>query len=124
MLRRSAFAPRKKNSGKADEGRRFPSHLKWLRGRRCVLDGHKLHTCEGRIEAAHYDGAGGKGMGLKVADYHAFPACSAAHAELHRIGQDSWQAKYQISLEKTVRAFAKFSPHKHLWEKDDGASDH
>ncbi len=120
MLRPSALRPRKQNSRKADADRRFPSHLKWLRGRRCVLDGHSLHQCDGRIEAAHFDGAGGKGMGIKVADYHAFPACTVAHAELHNIGQDSWQAKYRINLEKTVRAFAKYSPHRHLWEaKDD-----
>lgn len=110
---RANTRPRRQNSGKQHEGKRFPSHLQWLRGRPCIIvDKHK---CSGRMEAAHFDGAGGKGMGMKVADYHAFPACSDAHSELHRIGQDSWQAKYRISLAEAVRDYAHVSPHKHLW---------
>jgi hypothetical protein len=117
MLR---FRPRKQNSRKAEYARRFPAHLKWLRGRNCILAGKAGHVCEGRMEAAHYDGAGDKGMGLKVADYHAFPACSAAHGELHRIGQDTWQAKWSVNLARAVAEYANASPHKKLWEQDNG----
>lgn len=114
-LPRSAFAPRKKNSGKADADRRFPSHLAWLRKRPCIIQGWKGHVCEGRIEAAHVDDAGGKGIGLKVADYKAVPACSAAHAEMHR-GAQTWQAKYKINLADAAKQYAKASPHRHQWE--------
>ncbi len=67
------------------------------------------------MEAAHVDAAGGKGVGVKVADFHTVPACSAAHAEMHR-GADTWQAKYKINLIDAAKAYAKASPHRHLWE--------
>lgn len=95
-LPRSAFAPRHKNSGKADAARRFPSHLSWLRKRPCII-------------------AGWKGIGIKVADYHAVPACSAAHAEMHR-GANTWQTKYNITLADAAKAYAKASPHRFQWE--------
>lgn len=115
MLSASAFKPRKKNSGKQHEGKRFPSQLAWLRKRPCIIDGRAGHVCEGVMEAAHVDDAGGKGMQLKVADYHCVPACSAAHAEMHR-GAKTWQAKYNINLADAAKQYAKASPHRHLWE--------
>lgn len=114
MLPASAFRPRKKNSGKADAARRFPSHLAWLRKRPCIIAGRAGHACEGVMEAAHVDDAGGKGTSIKVADYHCVPACSAAHAEMHR-GAKTWQAKYNIILAVAAAEYAKASPHKHLW---------
>lgn len=108
-------SPRKRNSGKADEGRRFPSHLKWLRGRPCILEGRHGHACEGRMEAMHCDGAGGKGVGLKVADYKAVPGCSEAHRLYHQYGALTWQATWNVNLDEAWRAYANASPHKHLW---------
>lgn len=113
---RFSIAPRKRNSGKADEGRRFPGHLKWLRGRPCILEGRHGHACEGRMEAMHVDGAGGKGVGLKVADYKAVPACSEAHRLYHQYGALTWQATWRINLDDAWRFYAGKSPHKHLWE--------
>jgi hypothetical protein len=81
MLRSSAFAPRKKNSHKADFYLRAPSFLQWLRGRNCLLC--DKGGCEGRIEAAHVDYAGGKGVGIKVADRFSIPLCSAHHRAQH-----------------------------------------
>jgi hypothetical protein len=118
MLTRSAFKPRHRNSGRQHEGKRFPAHLAWLRKRACILAGQRGHVCEGKIEAAHFDGVGGKGVSLKVADFYAFPACSAAHSELHRIGQETWQERWRISLASAVRSYAKASPHRHEWEAD------
>jgi hypothetical protein len=114
MLSHSAFRPRKKNSGKADVSRRFPSHLAWLRKRPCIIEGRAGHVCQGVMEAAHVDDAGGKGTSIKVADYKAVPACSAAHSEMHR-GAKTWQAKYNINLADAAAQYAKASPHKHLW---------
>ena len=119
MLSRSAFRPRKQNSHKAAETRSFPSHLKWLRGRPCILEGRFGHACEGRMEAMHVDGAGGKGMGLKVADYKAVPGCSEAHRLYHQHGALSWQRAWNVDLEKAWRQYAAASPHKHLWESRD-----
>jgi hypothetical protein len=110
------FSPRKRNSGKALEGRSYPQHLKWLRGRPCILEGRHGHACEGKMEAMHVDGAGGKGMGLKVADYKAVPGCSEAHRLYHQYGATTWQVTWNVNLDDAWRAYAKASPHKHLWE--------
>lgn len=104
--------PRHRNSGRQHEGKRSRGHIQWLRGRPCILSGKPGHECAGRMEAAHYDGAGGKGTALKVSDAHAFPACSDAHAELHRIGQLTWQARWKVNLMAATQAYLAASPHK------------
>jgi hypothetical protein len=43
-------------------------------------------ACGGKIEAAHVDYAGGKGMGSKVADKNAIPLCSFHHRTQHDKG--------------------------------------
>jgi len=120
MLARSAFRPRKQNSHKADDARRFPSHLKWLRGRPCILEGRHGHACEGRMEAMHVDHAGGKGMSLKVADYQAVPACSEAHRLYHQYGARTWEATWRIDLVAAAKQYAAASPHRFQWENPNG----
>lgn len=93
MLRRSAIKPRRQNAPRPAE-KNCSQFLQWLRGRPCFLAGHALGACEGRIEAAHVDHAGGKGMGTKVADKHAIPLCSTHHREQHSKGWGTFQAKY------------------------------
>ncbi len=51
-------------------------------------------NCDGGIEAAHVDYAGGKGLGTKVADCHALPMCRKHHAEQHRIGWRSFEVQH------------------------------
>lgn len=104
--------PRRKPSGKADEARRFPSHLQWLRGRPCAVE--RSGGCTGKIEAAHVDHAGGKGVSLKVADYHAVPLCSGHHQQLHR-GARTFEATHAIDLVAAAAAFAGLSPHRAQW---------
>jgi len=67
------------------------SYLKWLRGRPCAADGYGL--CEGRMEAAHVDHAGGKGMGTKVADKHAIPLCEGHHRRQHTRGWQTFEGE-------------------------------
>jgi hypothetical protein len=67
------------------------------------------------MEAMHVDGAGGKGMGLKVPDFCTVPGCSEAHRLYHQYGAATWQATWGINLDEAWRAYAKASPHKHLW---------
>jgi hypothetical protein len=55
------------------------AYLQWLRGRECFLADRG--GCRGKIEAAHVDCAGGKGIATKVADKWAIPLCSGHHAE-------------------------------------------
>lgn len=120
MLARSAFAPRKKNSGKQNEGKRFPGHLAWLRGRPCILEGRHGHACEGRMEAMHVDHAGGKGVSMKVSDVHAVPACSEAHRLYHQYGARTWERTWNINLVEAAKQYAKASPHRHKWEQGNG----
>ena len=117
MLAPSAFKPRRRNSGRQHDGKRFPAHLSWLRKRPCILEGRFGHACEGRMEAMHVDGAGGKGVGLKVADYHAVPGCSEAHRLYHDHGAETWQRTWRIDLIAAAKAYAKASPHRYLWEQ-------
>lgn len=119
MLTRTAFRNRHKNSGRQHEGRRFPSHLAWLRKRPCILEGRFGHACEGRMEAMHVDHAGGKGMALKTSDVHAVPACSEAHRLYHQYGAQTWERTWNINLIEAARQYANASPHKHLWEQVD-----
>lgn len=104
---------RHKNSGKAKLSREFPSHKRWVRGFACACFRHD--NCEGKIEAAHVDYAGGKGMGLKVADYHIAPLCAAHHAESHRIGIHTFEARYGVSLLAEAEKLAKVSPYRDQW---------
>lgn len=117
MLGRSAFKPRRVNSGRQHDGKRFPKHLRWIRSLPCLLDGR--HECEGRIEAAHVDRAGGKGVGLKVSDQHAVPLCSGAHRSYHS-GPLSFEKKWGLNLVDAAAEYARNSPSRHEWENARG----
>lgn len=80
--------PRKRNAPRPAE-KSAPGFLQYLRGRECLVVSLGPKTdclCGGRIESAHVDYAGGKGMGTKVADRFAIPLCSEHHAHQHAIG--------------------------------------
>lgn len=64
----------------------------------------------------HVDHAGGKGMGLKVADFEAVPACSEAHRLYHQYGAKTWERTWNIDLRQAAKQFAAASPHRHLWQ--------
>jgi hypothetical protein len=51
----------------------------------------RLGDCEGKIEAAHVDYAGDKGMGTKVSDRFAVPLCAFHHAWQHRQGWKTFE---------------------------------
>ncbi len=110
--------PRRQNSGKAAIERSHPSHLQWLRGRPCLIGDA---DCQGRMEAAHVDHAGGKGTSLKVADYKAVPLCQHHHAELHR-GARTFEAKHRTDLVAAAAAYAAKSPHRGRWADVAGAT--
>ncbi|WP_293921078.1 hypothetical protein [Sphingobium sp. UBA5915] len=114
MLRSSAFAPRKKNSHKADFYLRAPSFLQWLRGRNCLLC--DKGGCEGRIEAAHVDYAGGKGVGIKVADRYAIPLCSAHHRAQHNWGWQTFEDNFRIDALEASKAYWNAWPGRRAWE--------
>src|SRR3546814_8329070 len=86
---------RPKITGYAANDRRFPTHMQWVR---CFVRIFFKHGgCDGKTEAAHVDYAGGKGMSIKVADYHVVPMCSKHHQESHQ-GVKTFEAKYGVSM--------------------------
>lgn len=116
MLRVSS-SPRKKNAPRpADKS--APGFLKYVRGRECVFVG--TGHCEGKIEAAHLDFAGDKGMGTKVSDKFAVPMCSAHHRLQHAIGWQSFMAA-MLTNEKQLLDAAGFLwarwPGRAQWER-------
>lgn len=120
MLARSSFAPRKKNSGKADSKLRIPAFLKWLRGRPCRLERHG--GCNGSIEACHVDYAGGKGMGLKVSDKWTIPMCSEHHRTQHAWGWRRFEANFKIDGLEDSKAYFEAWPGRLNYERTrDGA---
>lgn len=115
MLTRSAFAPRRKNAPRPAE-KSAPGFLQWLRGRECLC---ASPACQGRIEAAHVDYAGDKGMGTKVADRWAIPLCSFHHARQHQIGWATFDRRHLGSEAAALSAaydFWKAWPGRKAWE--------
>lgn len=93
-LKPSAFKPRKRNAPRPAE-KSAPGFLQWLRGRECLAhDAGPEVWCEGKIEAAHVDYAGDKGMGTKVSDRFAIPLCSKHHRIQHEMGWTSFELTY------------------------------
>ena len=107
MLPRSAFARRVQNSHRADEWKRCPPFLKWLRSRPCFLSVHApgRHVCAGKVRACHFDPWGDKGMGTKVSDSAAMPMCDDAHAEQHLTGWQSFQGNWGFDGRDVVTAY-------------------
>lgn len=53
-----------------------------------------MHECDGKMEAAHVDHGGDKGMGTKASDRFAVPMCSTHHRKQHNIGWLTFQRIY------------------------------
>lgn len=105
--------PRKRNAPRPAE-KSCPAFLQWLRGRECIM----AFNCDGKIEAAHVDHAGGKGMGTKVADCHALPMCAKHHREQHSIGWRTFERRYgNFSAVDTAASFWRRWPGRLAWER-------
>lgn len=99
---------RHRNSGRQNDGKRFPSHLQWIRGFTCIA--WKSGDCAGRMVAAHVDHAGGKGMSMKVSDAYTVPMCDHHHTEQHRIGWRSFEVRHGIDAIAEALKLARVSP--------------
>jgi hypothetical protein len=82
--------PRRRNAPRIAE-KSAPAFLQWLRGRPCLV-AHCVPS--GKIEAAHVDYAGDKGMGTKVSDKFAVPLCHYHHALQHANGWPRFERAY------------------------------
>lgn len=99
---------RHKNSGRQNAGIRSASHRAWIRKFECAVLGP---DCGGRIECAHIEGSGTKGMGMKAADVFTIPLCSFHHAERHRIGWRTFDARHGLDALALAKDLARQSPH-------------
>jgi hypothetical protein len=106
------LARRARNSNRQNANKRFPGHLQFVRGYRCLIEGRAGHVCNGKVQAMHVDYAGGKGMGLKVADYFTVPGCAEAHREQTDVlGWPGFERKYGIDALALAKELASKSPH-------------
>lgn len=87
---------------------RCASHLQFVRGHVCAIEGKNGHECEGKIQACHYRTGTNGGMGMKPGDNKTWPGCAAAHALQHQVGEAIFQVRFGIQLEPICDA---------LWDK-------
>lgn len=119
--------PRRKNAPRIAE-KSAPGFLQWLRGRECLAfyDGEGGPDCGGKIQAAHVDYAGDKGMGTKVSDRYAVPMCVAHHARQHQVGWRYFEIEmvrpHGYAL-KAAEAYWRAWPGRIAWERKLEAND-
>jgi hypothetical protein len=109
--------PRHRNSPRIAE-KSAPAFLQWLRGRECLFE--FLGGCDGRMEAAHVDYAGGKGMATKVADRFAVPACSIHHKRQTDMGWKQFEGRLIAREGFALRAAERYWrawPGRIAWER-------
>lgn len=109
---RVSTAPRHRNAGRPAH-KSAPGFLQWLRGRRCLAG---ATDCEGRMEAAHVDYAGDKGVGTKVSDKWAVPLCSHHHREQHSVGIRTFETRHGLDLIEAAKAYWQRWPGRAAWE--------
>lgn len=114
--------PRRKNAPRPAE-KSAPGFLQWLRGRECAFfhDG----GCSGKMEAAHLDFAGDKGMGTKVSDRYAVPMCAGHHWMQHRYGWDTFLDSLSRSKGKMMMSAGAYWvawPGRIAWERKQEAA--
>ncbi len=97
----------KRQSGKADEGKRSPAHRAWVRSHACCACGSTV-----AIEAAHVRNGTDGGMGAKPSDRWVISLCRDCHGEQHRLGEASFQARHGIDMKTLAEAFFRASPHR------------
>lgn len=87
---------------------RCQAHRAWVRRHRCSVPGCKA----GPIDCAHIRTSTNAGIGMKPADCWTISLCRAHHEEQHRIGQQSFEQRYDLDLVALAREFTRRSPHR------------
>ena len=101
----------KRNSGKADVGKRSSGHRTFVRKHGCCVPG----CAATYIECAHVRNGTDGGTGQKPSDKWCISLCGGPeghHAEQHRIGEPSFAKQYGIDLKALAMAFLAASPHR------------
>lgn len=102
------------NAGRPAE-KSAPGFLAFVRQRPCILD----HTgeCRGKVRACHWDEAGDKGMGTKVADKWSLPMCDGHHQEQTDVlGWPKFQVKYRFNAREFCEQLWRAWPSRLRWE--------
>ena len=93
--------PRKRSS------RTCAAHRAWVRKHRCSVRG-----CRGQpIVCAHVRSGTDGGLGLKPSDQWTISLCQHHHLEQHIIGEEAFEANYDLNLIELAREFARRSPY-------------
>ena len=100
--------PPKIASKRAPSARSCPAHRAWVRQHHCSVPGCQALP----IECAHVRRGTDGGTALKPSDRWAVSLCAGHHAEQHRLGEQSFEAVYEIDLVELANAFARSSPHR------------
>lgn len=117
---RAETRSRFRNAGRPTE-KDARSFLQWIRGRPCIFADQG--GCEGKIEAAHLDFAGGKGVGTKVADRYAVPMCAGHHRLQHNKGWNTFMRLMRVGANDLLVAAARLWnawPSRAAWERKQG----
>lgn len=86
--------------------RRYPAHLKFVRGFMCAVpDCGALD-----IEAAHARNGTDGGAGIKPSDWWALPLCAECHRWQHALGEQRFGAETGIDMKKIATELARRSP--------------
>lgn len=84
-----------------------PAHRAWVRRHHCSVPG-----CERvPIECAHVRTGTDGGTSLKPSDRWLISLCRHHHAEQHRLGEATFEARYDLDLFSLALEFARRSPH-------------
>lgn len=94
---------------KPKERLRSPAHRRWVGQHHCSVPGCQLMP----IEVAHVRRGCGGGMGRKTSDAYVLSLCREHHAEQHRIGEQSFEARHGFRMLDKAREFFRASPHRH-----------
>jgi len=72
---------------------RSPEYLAYVRSKPCWV-------CQNAPSEPHHTQRGG--TGLKGSDFSVVPLCRACHGEVHQIGRNTFENKYDIHLNDAV----------------------
>lgn len=81
---------------------RSPKHLARVRKLDCMIKNDEGENCNGHVVAHHLTFINEGGMGEKVGDNWVVPLSVGHHAELHRVGEKRFWAKYGFTLEEVI----------------------
>lgn len=117
----SITRPRKRNAGRPP-AKNAPGFLQWIRGRECLFA--HIGGCEGKLQAAHLDFAGDKGMSSKVSDRYSVPMCAGHHGLQHTLGWQTFMIRMECTREQLMIAAARLWnawPGRPAWERKQAA---